>query len=91
MQEALGAVIDLPEEKVTFKNLVTTTPLKALPSGHRTIRIDKLGSPDDFHVPESVSSRFGVSKSDFVRQPVPQYQASMRDGGDSVVLATSDD
>ncbi|CAK0846952.1 unnamed protein product [Prorocentrum cordatum] len=84
MQEALGAIKDLPEEKATFKNLDTTTPLKWLSSGHRTIRIDKLGLPDDFHVPESVSSKSGVSKQDFVRQPGPRCKMSACHSADDV-------
>eukprot|EP00959_Pyramimonas_sp_CCMP1952_P251821 5261427-Pyramimonas_sp.AAC.1 len=50
---------------MTLRALGVTTSLKRLSSGHRTIAIDKLGSPEDFELPEAVRKRFGLQASDF--------------------------
>ncbi|CAK0907048.1 unnamed protein product [Prorocentrum cordatum] len=65
MQEQMKAVIDLPKAEMTLRALGVTTSLKRLSSGHRTIAIDKLGSPEDFELPEAVRKRFGLQASDF--------------------------
>ncbi|CAK0828923.1 unnamed protein product [Prorocentrum cordatum] len=83
MQEQMKAVIDLPKAEMTLRALGVTTSLKRLSRGHRTIAIDKLGSPEDFELPEAVRKRFGLQASDFRLSSSESYAMTGSTASDS--------
>eukprot|EP00959_Pyramimonas_sp_CCMP1952_P275672 5762555-Pyramimonas_sp.AAC.1 len=74
MQAALGATISLPKNEMSFGQLDVRTPMFQLPSGHRTIRVDKLGGPSAFSCPEPARLKHGVSNASFRAEGDAEYK-----------------